>query len=189
MTTMSTGFAKSPRTARNTSRNRRLIWFRAVARFSSFVVTAIARRLVPASEGMNRTRKCLQWILAPVFWHRAISDLFRKRASDPRERELTIVPLALMLLDRDPLAALRTTGVEDLAATLRGASLTEAVGCSAALFAWLVRTFHSELPINRFVIVFALVRGVNLGCPRRSRAFISTPWGLGIQSNKYRYYR
>lgn len=96
-----------------------------------------------------------------MFWHRAISDLFRKRASDPRERELAIVPLALMLLDRDPLAALCTAGVEDLTATLRGASLAEAVGRRAALFAGLVRTFHSELPINRLGIVFALGFGVN----------------------------
>ena len=72
------------------------------------------------------------------------------------------MPLALMLLDRDPLAALCTTGVEDLAATLRGASLAEAVGCSAALFAGLVRTFHSELPINRRAIVISLLDGVNL---------------------------
>jgi hypothetical protein len=96
-----------------------------------------------------------------------------------------------MLLDRDALTTLCSTSIEHLATTLGGASLAETVSCSAALLTGLIRTFHSELPINRRAIVISLLDGVNLtprevgALARSSRLAPNTESSKSIKTSSY----
>lgn len=140
---MSRGSVNSWRCARNSSRKRRFTLFRTVARFSIFVVTAIARRLSFVSDGITSRRKCLEYSLLPCCWHRSISDRLRSLASGPYfSVELPIVPLARRSY-RDLLTTTSTACVKHLTATLGRHSLSKAVSRLTTLFAWLIRAFHS----------------------------------------------
>lgn len=132
---------------RKISRRRRFTRLRATARLSIFVVTAMASLLSSPEFSCASMRKCLLYILVPLSLQRAMSLFLRRRPEGRNERSrLSIVTLAWSC-DSKLLSALCAPSVQDLATTLSSHSLAESVCGLATLLTWLIRAFHSVLPV------------------------------------------